>query len=137
MRQAGLPLGDASSDPPTCGNKVVQRRATYHAIDPTYVVTRKWMDSVVRSLSMSASRSKSAVVVDSFVRSGGSPPSSAPPLQPPLLIPVAEAARLLSVSTWEIRRLCRKGALGYKKLGRTKWLITSRSIQNFASEVSR
>ncbi len=74
-----------------------------------------------------------------FSKSGGSPPQSqksAPPLQPPLLVPVSEAARLLSVSAWEIRRLCRKGALGYKKLGRTKWLITSRSVQAFASEVS-
>jgi len=60
-----------------------------------------------------------------------------PPIQPPLLVPVAEAARLLSVSTWEIRRLVRKGALGVKKLGKTKWLITSRSIQSFASEVAR
>jgi excisionase family DNA binding protein len=58
-------------------------------------------------------------------------------LQPPLLVPVREAARLLSVSPWEIRRLCRRGALGYRKLGRTKWLIKMRSIQAFASEVER
>ena len=58
-------------------------------------------------------------------------------LQPPLLVPVREAARLLSVSTWEIRRLCRRGALRYKKLGRTKWLVTSKSIEAFASEENR
>jgi hypothetical protein len=89
---------------------------------------------------MSASRKQTAVVVDSFVRSGGSPPqsqNSSPPLQPPLLVPVAEAARLLSVSAWEIRRLCRKGVLGYKKLGRTKWLVVSRSIAAFAGEAAR
>lgn len=53
-------------------------------------------------------------------------------VQPPLLIPVAEAARLLSVSTWEVRRLVRKGALGCKKLGRTKWLISMSSLHKFA-----
>jgi predicted DNA-binding transcriptional regulator AlpA len=57
--------------------------------------------------------------------------------QPALLVPVSEAARLLSVSAWEIRRLCRKGALSYKKLGRTKWLVVSRSIAAFAAEVAR
>jgi hypothetical protein len=92
--------------------------------------------------------SQQTAVVNSFVRSGGSPPNSrkskpasavpsATPIQAPLLVPVAEAARLLSVSAWEIRRLCRKGVLGYKKLGRTKWLITSRSINSFASEAAR
>jgi hypothetical protein len=58
-------------------------------------------------------------------------------LQPPLLVPVREAARLLSISAWEIRRLCRKGALNYKKLGRTKWLVVSGSIAAFAGEVER
>jgi hypothetical protein len=59
------------------------------------------------------------------------------PIQPPLLVPVSEAARLLSVSTWEIRRLVRRGALGVKKLSKTHWLITSRSITAFASETTR
>jgi hypothetical protein len=91
---------------------------------------------------MSASKKQTAADSSQsfFSRSGGSPPqskNSIPPFQPPLLVPVCEAARLLSVSTWEIRRLCRKGALGCKKLGRTKWLITSRSIAAFAGEVAR
>jgi excisionase family DNA binding protein len=77
---------------------------------------------------MSAAKSKSAAAIS---------PVSAPPIQPPLCVPVSEAARLLSVSAWEIRRLCRRGVLGYKKLGRTKWLITSRSINLFASETTR
>jgi len=67
------------------------------------------------------------------------PPAVAPTIiqQPPLLVPVREAARLLSVSTWEIRRLVRVGALGCKKLGATKWLINSKSISAFASESGR
>lgn len=63
------------------------------------------------------------------------PPAVAPTtMQPPLLVPCAEAARLLSVSTWEIRRLVHKGALRAKKLGKTHWLIVSKSIDAFASE---
>jgi excisionase family DNA binding protein len=77
---------------------------------------------------MSVAKSKSAVAA---------PTVAAPSLQPPLLVPVSEAARLLSVSTWEIRRLVRRGALGCKKLGRTKWLISVSSLQKFASEVGR
>jgi hypothetical protein len=50
----------------------------------------------------------------------------------PLLVTVAVAAELLSVSTWEVRRLCRKGLLAYKKLSPTKWLVTVRSIRQFA-----
>jgi excisionase family DNA binding protein len=72
---------------------------------------------------MSAAKSKSAVAI---------PPVSAPPIQPPLLVPVAEAARLLSVSTWEIRRLVRRGVLGCKKLSKTHWLISTSSLQKFA-----
>jgi hypothetical protein len=64
-------------------------------------------------------------------------PSTGSQLQPPLLVPVREAARLLSVSPWEIRRLVRRGALSCKKLSKTHWLITSRSITAFASETAR
>jgi hypothetical protein len=53
-------------------------------------------------------------------------------LPEPLLIPVAEAARQLSVSTWEIRRLVRKGLLTHKKLSKTNWLIPMKSIRAFA-----
>jgi hypothetical protein len=72
---------------------------------------------------------KNAVAVPTVVNSSS--------IQPPLLVPVSEAARLLSVSAWEIRRLCRRGALGYKRLGKTKWLVISRSIAAFAGEVAR
>jgi len=50
----------------------------------------------------------------------------------PFLITVAEAARRLSVSTWEIRHLVRKGSLGVKKLGKTHWLISMKSVRAFA-----
>jgi hypothetical protein len=59
------------------------------------------------------------------------------PIQPPLLVSVREASRLLSVSPWEVRRLVRRGVLSVKKLSKTHWLITSRSITVFASETAR
>jgi len=65
------------------------------------------------------------------------PTVTQPTMQPPLAVPVKEAARLLSVSTWEVRRLVRRGALCCKKLGHTKWLVTTRSLHAFVSEASR
>jgi excisionase family DNA binding protein len=59
--------------------------------------------------------------------------SPAVPFSPePLLITTARAAELLSVSTWEVRRLVRKGMLAHKKLSRTNWLIPMKSIRAFA-----
>ncbi|MGC2332759.1 MAG: helix-turn-helix domain-containing protein [Candidatus Acidiferrales bacterium] len=52
-----------------------------------------------------------------------------------LLLTTARAAELFSVSSWEIRRLCRRGVLAYKKLSKTDWRITARSVKAFA-EVS-
>lgn len=50
----------------------------------------------------------------------------------PLLITTAHAAELLSISTWEIRRLVRKGLLAHKRLSKTHWLIPMRSVRAFA-----
>lgn len=57
------------------------------------------------------------------------------PFSEPLLVTTAHAAELLSISTWEVRRLVRKGLLAHKKLSRTNWLVTMRSVRSFA-EVS-
>jgi excisionase family DNA binding protein len=54
------------------------------------------------------------------------------PSPEPLLITTAHAAELLSVSTWEVRRLIRKGFLQHKKLSRTNWLVTMSSVKKFA-----
>lgn len=50
----------------------------------------------------------------------------------PLLVTTAHAAELLSISTWEVRRLVRKGFLQHKKLSKTNWLVTMKSIRSFA-----
>jgi hypothetical protein len=60
-------------------------------------------------------------------------PSTGTTAPEPLLVPVPEAARLLSLSEYSIRRLCRKDQLKYKKLSPTKWLVTTASIRKFAS----
>lgn len=54
------------------------------------------------------------------------------PFPEPLLLTTAAAAELLSVSTWEVRRLVRKGFLQHKKLSRTNWLVTMSSVKKFA-----
>lgn len=58
---------------------------------------------------------------------------AAPPS--PLMVSVAEAARLLGVSTDTVRLLCRKGQVRYKKLSRTMWLINFRSLREFANRL--
>ena len=55
----------------------------------------------------------------------------------PLLIPVSEAARLLSISEWSVRRLVRKGYLSVRKLSCTHWLIQTESLRRFASGSER
>ena len=63
--------------------------------------------------------------------------SPTPSLAPePFLVSVKEAARLLSVSPWEIRRLCRRGLLAYRKLSHTNWLVSTKSIRDFAAITS-
>lgn len=68
-------------------------------------------------MSQNNSRSKTAVAV---------------PCPEPLLVTTARASELLSISTWEVRRLVRRGQLAYKKLSKTNWLITTASIRAFA-----
>jgi Helix-turn-helix domain len=58
--------------------------------------------------------------------------ASAVPTPEPLLITTAHAAELLSVSSWEIRRLVRRGLLQHRKLSKTNWLIVMRSVRAFA-----
>lgn len=54
------------------------------------------------------------------------------PYPEPLLVTTAQAAELLSVSAWEIRRLIRRGLLAHKKLSKTNWLVTMKSVRAFA-----
>jgi excisionase family DNA binding protein len=58
--------------------------------------------------------------------------TSAVPSPEPLLVTTAHAAKLLSISTWEVRRLVRKGLLAHKKLSRTDWRIPMKSVRAFA-----
>lgn len=64
-------------------------------------------------------------------------PAVAVPLVEPRLITTKEAARQLSISAWEIRNLCRKGLLAYRKLSKTNWLITTASVKAFAEAAVR
>jgi excisionase family DNA binding protein len=61
----------------------------------------------------------------------------AAPIAPPepLLIPLKEAARLLGVQVYSIRRLTRRGVLPYKKIG-NKWLVHYQALKKFASETA-
>jgi excisionase family DNA binding protein len=54
------------------------------------------------------------------------------PSPEPLLITTAHAAKLLSISTYKVRRLVREGQLAHKKLSKTNWLIPMRSVRAFA-----
>jgi helix-turn-helix protein len=54
------------------------------------------------------------------------------PYPEPLLVTTARAAELLSISSWEVRRLVRKGLLTHKKLSKTHWLIPMKSVRLFA-----
>lgn len=62
-------------------------------------------------------------------------PSIASPLVPPLLVSVKEAGRILGLESQSIRRLARKGEIRYKKISSTKWLISMKSIESFASKL--
>jgi Helix-turn-helix domain len=50
----------------------------------------------------------------------------------PLLVSVASAAKMLSLSEYSVRNLVRRGQLSAKKLSQTHWLITTKSIRQFA-----
>ncbi len=53
----------------------------------------------------------------------------------PLLVPLAEAARLLGVKTYSIRQLTRKGHLPVKVIG-NRWLVPYAALQAFAGKAS-
>jgi excisionase family DNA binding protein len=54
----------------------------------------------------------------------------------PLLVPLEDAARLLGVQVYSIRRLTRKGVLPYKVIG-NKWLINYSALKEFANGNSK
>ena len=60
---------------------------------------------------------------------------SDPSLPEPLLVPLKEAARLLGVRVYSIRRLTRKGQLAYKVIG-NKWLVQYASLKAFAAKAT-
>lgn len=51
----------------------------------------------------------------------------------PLLVTVPEAARLLSLSPWTVRRYVRRGLIAAKRISRSKWLIPYKSLLAFAT----
>jgi Helix-turn-helix domain len=53
-------------------------------------------------------------------------------LPEPLLVRTSEAARLLGISEWSVRRLVKRRALACKKLSKCDWLIPMKSIRAFA-----
>jgi excisionase family DNA binding protein len=92
---------------------------------------------VVPHLIVVGTQSEKGLVSTMQPRSKSEAVSAVPtPIQPPLLVTVREASRLLSVSPWEVRRLVRRGVLGVKKLSKTHWLISTSSLQKFAGGVA-
>jgi excisionase family DNA binding protein len=79
------------------------------------------------------SRNSKAAVVSSLSAVPSIPIAS--PLVPPLLVSVKEAARLLGLESQSVRRLARSGDLRYRKISSTKWLISMKSIEIFASKL--
>jgi excisionase family DNA binding protein len=78
-----------------------------------------------------------------FSRSGGSPPSSrksksqsqsavATLAVEPLLVSLSDAARLLGVKIYSVRRLARKGVLPHRQIG-NRWLIHFQTLKAFAN----
>ena len=59
-------------------------------------------------------------------------PQGSPVTPEPLLVTTKQAAQLLSVSPSEIRLLARKGVLAYRRLSKTNWLFSTRSLRVFA-----
>jgi hypothetical protein len=58
--------------------------------------------------------------------------SSAPSVIEPLAVTTKTAAQLLSVSPSEIRKLARRGLLPYRKLSKTNWMFSMKSLRQFA-----
>ena len=54
------------------------------------------------------------------------------PSPEPLLVPLKEAARLLGVRVFSIRKLCRQGALPHRLIG-NRWCIPTAALRAFAA----
>jgi excisionase family DNA binding protein len=54
----------------------------------------------------------------------------------PLLVPLAEAARLLGVRIYSIRRLTRQGLLPFKVIG-NRWLVNYSALKAYANSDKR
>jgi hypothetical protein len=65
------------------------------------------------------------------------PQASAPSVPEPLAVSTKQAAQLLSVSPSEIRKLARRGLLSYRRLSKTNWLFSTRSLREFAEGGAR
>jgi helix-turn-helix protein len=50
----------------------------------------------------------------------------------PLMVPLAEAAKLLGVKTHSMRQMCRQDILPYKKIG-NRWVIPYQALKSFAN----
>jgi len=59
-------------------------------------------------------------------------PAVATPAPEPLLVSLSEAARLLGVKIYSIRRLARKGVLLHRVIG-NRWLIHFQTLKAFAN----
>jgi excisionase family DNA binding protein len=59
-------------------------------------------------------------------------PAVATPAPEPLLVSLSEAARLLGVKIYSIRRLVRKGVLLHRVIG-NRWLIHFQTLKAFAN----
>jgi|BogFormECP03_OM2_1039629.scaffolds.fasta_scaffold11949_2 excisionase family DNA binding protein len=59
------------------------------------------------------------------------PVDSKPSLEP-LLVPLSEAARLLGVKIYSVRRLARRGVLPRRVIG-NRWLIPYAALKTFAA----
>jgi len=91
---------------------------------------------------MSMSTKRRSAVVSKRSPSAVSPESNQSAATPavasiePLLVPLSEAARLLGVRVYSIRRLTRKGLLPFKVIG-NRWLVNYSALKAFASSDKR
>jgi Helix-turn-helix domain len=54
-------------------------------------------------------------------------------LPEPLLVRTSEAARLLGISEWSVRRLVKRKQIACRKLSKCDWLIPMASIRAYAT----
>jgi excisionase family DNA binding protein len=67
-------------------------------------------------------------------KSSASPSIDVISISEPLLVPLRDAARLLGVEIYSIRKLARRGVLPYRKIG-NKWLVPFAALRDFANGV--